>query len=264
MSDTEIVASIILTTLLILLLIAGVTISFFIASRQRSKQQVELAQARLTYEMELRQVETEVSEHLMQQFAQELHDNIGHILTCIRLEVENKKLDHPGLDKILNPVETYLDDASHQLRLLSRSLNTDYISNVGLDNAIQIEVERQKQLKKFDVHYEHNYFQSSLDKNQELMAFRIFQEVTQNAMRHSKAKNLYVSLKSSPDFELCVRDDGKGFLVEDMMQSPKASGLKNVLKRASMADLDCEVNSLLGEGCTYTLHNKKVSVKSAL
>jgi len=256
MDNFDIVVAIIFTTLLILLLIAGVTLSFFIAARQRERQQVALAQARLQYEQELRQVEAEVSEHLMQQFAQELHDNIGHILTCIRLEVENRKLDQPGLDTVFGQVEVYLDEASQQLRLLSRSLNTDYITHVGLDNAMEVEVQRQRQLKKFDVHFEQRYTPAALDKNQEVMVFRIFQEIMQNALRHSRAKNVYVSLASDPRFELHVMDDGKGFALNDVMESPKASGLKNVIKRAAMANLTCEIEATPGTGCKYLLSEK--------
>jgi signal transduction histidine kinase len=194
-----------------------------------------------------------VSEQLMQQFAQELHDNIGHTLICMRLEVENRKIDNPDVTGILSPIESYLDEASNQLRLLSRSLNTDYVSSAGLYNAIQLEVERQQQLKKFHIHWHHDYTHQLLDKNQELMTFRIFQEIVHNAIRHSKAKNLYITLRTTPVFELCVRDDGKGFHPEETLQTPSASGLKNMLKRASMAGLTCQIDSKPGAGCTYTL-----------
>ncbi len=258
MNNTEIIIAIVFSTLLILLLIAGITISFFVAGKQRSKQQIELAQARLNYERELRQVETEVSEHLMLQFAQELHDNIGHILTCIRLEIENKKLDNPEVQGLLAPTEKYLDEASQQLRLLSRSLNTDYISTHGLANAIHVEIERQQQLKKFQIHVNETPGVSVLDKNQELMTFRIFQEIIHNAMRHSRAKNLFINLNYAPSFELTVRDNGIGFNWEEIIKTPRASGLRNVMKRAALADLICRVESEVGKGCEYKLTKKEM------
>lgn len=257
MTNVDLILAIVVTTLLILLLIAGLTISFFVANRQRTKQQMELAQTRLTYEKELRQVETEVSEQLTQHFAQELHDNLGHILTCIRLEVENKKLDHPEIENLLAPTEKYLDEASQQLRLLSRSLNTDYIATHGLANAIHIEIERQQHLKKFNIQLDEVPGNTELDKNQELMVFRIFQEIVHNAMRHSRAKNLFIALHYTPFFKLTVRDDGRGFSWEETLKTPRASGLKNVLKRAALANLSCQVESEVDKGCTYTLTKKE-------
>lgn len=253
MTQDDIILSIILSTLLILLLLAGIAISFFIASRQRSKQQFELAQARLNYEKELRKVELEVSEQLMQHFAQELHDNIGHSIACIRLELENKKIDHPEFENTFHTMETFVEDASQQLRLLSRSMNTDYIAQNGLLTAIDIEVERQRQLRKFAVQWEHNYRDHVLDKNQELIVFRIFQEIIHNAIKHSRSKNVFITLHSSPTFTLTVKDDGKGFQLKDTLETSRASGLKNIIRRASMAGLACDIQSTPGNGCVYHL-----------
>lgn len=251
--SNDIAIGIILSTLLILLLIAGVAISFFVAARERSKQQVLLGQTRLNYEKELRQVETEVSEYMMQQFAHELHDNIGHILTCMKLAVENKKLDNPGDAGNYTLFEKYLDEGSQQLRLLSRSLNTDYVSSNGLLNAIQLEIERQQQLKKFQVHYNQSGSGITLDKNQQLMTFRIFQEIIQNSIKHSRAKNVYVTIHTTPQFELDVVDDGTGFDVDGVLSTPKSSGLKNIIKRAEMSNLVCTINSTKDNGCSYKI-----------
>jgi two-component system, NarL family, sensor kinase len=254
MDNTEIILSIVLTTLLILLLIAGIVISFFISNRQQVKQQVELAQTRLGYEKELRKVESEVSEHMMQKFARELHDNIGQILTCIHLEVENRKMDHPALENELRPIGTYVEDATRQLRLLSRSLNTEYVSGIGLTKAIEIEIERQQQLKKFSIQWHCDAQHSTLDKNQDLVVFRIFQEVINNAMRHSAAKTVSISLAFHPQFELTISDDGKGFSPEQIFRTNDASGLKNIVRRAAMAGLACELRAAPGSGCTYVLN----------
>ena len=253
MRESDVVLAIVFTTLLILLLVAGIVIAFFLVNRQRIKQQMSLAQARITYEQELRQVETEVSEALREQFAQELHDNIGHILTCMRLEIENRKLDNAESITVLAPIENYLEEASQQLRLLSRSFNTDYITHLGLTNAIQLEVDRQQQLRKLEIHWEKGTEPPALDRNQELMTFRIFQEIVHNAIRHSKAKNLHIILTSTPFFELSIGDDGRGFSVDEILASSKASGLKNIIKRAGMAQLDCLIKSNPGQGCVYVL-----------
>ena len=80
--DPDVLFAVVSSVLLILLLIAGITIVFFITGRQRIRQQVELAESKLAFERELRTVETEVTESIMTQFAQELHDNIGQLLTA--------------------------------------------------------------------------------------------------------------------------------------------------------------------------------------
>lgn len=255
MANTEIVLFIVLTTMLILLLIAGIVISFFIASREKAKQQVVLAEAKLNYEKELRKVEVEVGEHLMQKIALELHDNIGQILTCVHLEVENRKLDHPALEPSFNAMTNYLNEASSQLRLLSRSLNTEFVTKTGLQQAIDAELVRQLKLNRFAIDWQSDNQSSTLDSNQQLVAFRIFQEILNNAMKHSHARNLVVRLSFARGFELQVADDGNGFSLPEVLNRG-ASGVANILRRASLAGFHCDISTQPGSGCKYMLRNK--------
>lgn len=246
MNDNQIVLGVLFTTLLLLLLVAGIFISIYMAGKRR-------LQLELNYEKELRKVETEVSEQMMEHFAQELHDNIGHTLTCMRVVIENKKLDLPEMEHTFLPIEGFLEEASQQLRLLSRSLNTEYIANIGLIAAIQLEVDRINQLRRQKVHWSYDADNLLLDHNQELMTFRIFQEMMHNSIKHSQARNITVWLAGNTGFELVVSDDGKGFDVQQTEQSPKASGLKNIRKRALMAGFTCSIESNPGEGCRYSI-----------
>lgn len=252
--DPNILLAIICSTLLILLLIAIVVIILFISGRQKTKQEMEMTQAKLSYEQELRKVETEVKEQVMGQFAHELHDNIGQLLTAMHIQIENQKLDHPALAEGLKPVEFYLGDVTRQLKLLSRTLNNDYVGQIGLLLALQTEADRLSALRRFQVHFPLMQGTTNLDKNSELMVFRIFQEITQNALRHSAAKNLYIAIDNSANgFEMTVRDDGKGFDAKQMLASPKGSGLLNIIKRAKLSGLTCEISSKPGEGTLFTL-----------
>ena len=250
----DIILSIVSATLLILLLIAGIAITFFMSSRQRMRQEQILVETKLDFERELRQVETEVSEHVMSQFANELHDNIGQLLTAMHIEIENRKLDSPNSQEEYKPLEIYLNEVTQQLRLLSKTFNNDFIAHNGLFNAIQLEVNRLNNLRRFTVHMDADSAISVLKKNEELMVFRIFQEILQNVMKHAGAKNVFIRLKTNPEeFELEVTDDGIGFDYEEVFKQNKASGLRNILKRSSLAQLECTIQTKLGEGTSYIL-----------
>lgn len=252
-SSVSIFIAIILITLIILLLIAGIIITFFITGRQRIQQEMQVAETKLNFERELRQVETEVSEHVMSQFAQELHDNIGQLLTAMHIQIENQKLEHPALVDGFKPVEIYLGEVTQHLRLLSRTLNNDYLGHIGLLSALQLEVDRLRALKRFTIHWQTVSGLTLLEKNQELMVFRIFQEITQNALRHSSAKNIYISVSLENGFELSVKDDGKGFDKESIFATDKASGLRNIIKRSRLAGMDCVIESTPGKGSLFIL-----------
>jgi signal transduction histidine kinase len=250
----DVALTIIATSLLILLLIAGIAIIFFISSKQRTNQIIEITQLKLSYEQEVRKVESEVSEQLMEQFAREIHDNIGQLLTAMHMQIENQKLDYPALAEGLKPVEIYVSEVTQQLRLLSRTLNTDYVGQIGLLEAIRLEMERLINLRKFNVTWKIEEGHLLLEKTQELMLFRIFQEIIQNMLRHSFAKNVSIIFRPLGEkFELYVQDDGKGFILDGVLQSPKASGLKNILKRSKLAGIDCTIETAPGKGCNFIL-----------
>lgn len=254
MNNGDVALSVISITSLVLLLISGIIIVFFQAGRQRLKQQMEMAESKLNYEKELRKVETEVSEEMMQQFGQELHDNIGQLLTAVHIQLENIKIDYPALKDGFKPMETYLSDATQQLRMLSRTMNNDYIGHTGLLGAMEVELNRVKALRRFEVHWKPVSGSSHLRKEQELMLFRVFQEIIQNCLRHSQAKNLYVSVDNTNEgFELKMEDDGMGYHVEATLQSNKASGLRNIIKRSEWAGMQCTIRSAPGNGCAITL-----------
>lgn len=250
----DIILSIVSATLLILLLIAGIVITFFIAGRQRMRQEQVLTETKLTFERELRQVETEVSEHMMAQFAHELHDNIGQLLTAMHIEIENRKLDEPEKPEVFKPLEIYLGEISQQLRLLSQTLNNDFVVRNGLVQAIRLEVNRMNNLQRFRAHLDANSVSSVLKKDEELVVFRIFQEILHNVMKHAGAKQVFIRLDADREkFELEVKDDGKGFDYEAVFSQNKASGLRNILKRAALANLECTIETKPGEGTRYFL-----------
>lgn len=255
MNSETVVISIVLTTLVILVLIAGIAIVFFIAGRQKIKQQVELAETRLRHEQDLRQAEIEVGESIMEDVGQELHDNIGQRLTYMRLALENCKLDDPALEEILQPLEGHLADAAEELSLLSRSMNTEFINNLGLTGAMQMEVKRLTKLNRHNIVWEPPATAPVISNRQQLMAFRIFQEMLHNIAKHSRCKNITIHLSDDGGFCLHVTDDGRGFDAAAVLASPKASGLRNMVKRASVVGMQCTIESSPGNGCSYLLRN---------
>lgn len=250
----DLILSIVAVTLLILLLIAGIVITFFISGRQRLRQDKQLAETKLAFEQELRRVEAEVSEHILNQFAGELHDNIGQLLTAMHIEIENGKLDHPNHPEVYKLLEVYLGEVSQQLRLLSKTYNNDFLAHNGLVQSIQLEVNRLNHLKRFKVHLDVETTGSTLKKEEELMVFRIVQEILQNVMKHAEAKNVFIRLKSDPElFRMEITDDGKGFDYEGMKQQSGGSGLRNIFKRAVLANLECTIHTKTGAGTSYIL-----------
>jgi signal transduction histidine kinase len=244
---------IILSTLIILVLVTGVVIAIFRAHRQRITQQMQLSQARLDYEKELRTVTQEVQEQILNQISQELHDNIGQLLIVAHLQVEQEKARNLQSAGSLSAVTDTIGNVLRQVRLLSHSLNTELVHQRGLVAAIDQEVVRLRELRHIRIHWEHDDTDPPLSKDQSLMAFRIFQELISNTLKHARAGDIYITMTGRDGFSLTVADNGRGFEPQTMLQSPDGAGLKNMVKRAALARLQCRMESAPGEGSRITI-----------
>lgn len=253
MTDLDIKYTIVLITLLVVILLGGVVIAYFVMGRQKNRQQQRLAETQLEHERKLRKQEMDLAEQLMTRFARELHDGMGHELTCLRLELENLKLDQPTFETHLNAFDSHLAETSHQLKHLSRTFNTDFISGKDFSEMVTIELSRQERIAPFEFEFIKRNKKQELKENQKTALFRILQEVLTNAVKHSKATKVTIELGVHPDKVLKISDDGVGFDPQVMINSGKASGLRNIMKRAELAGFKCNVKSELREGTSYSV-----------
>lgn len=250
----DIVLGIVATTIVILLLVTGVVYSSFRIQQQRAQQKEELAATRLAFERELRAIEIEEKEKILHQLAYELHDNAGQILVAMHMQIQTQKNLFPDLAEGYKPIEIYLSEVTQQLRLLSKTLNSDAILQNGFEGAVRLEAERLRSMKTFAVNLEIHVSGLSMDKDAQLMTFRIFQEIIQNILKHAHATIIDIHLSADANqFELIVKDNGNGFDYENLFQENKASGVKNILNRAKLAGLECTFETKPNGGTTVIL-----------
>jgi signal transduction histidine kinase len=255
LSDTNLIISFLITVSVVLLLIASIIIIVIIAGKQRIKQSVQLAETHLAYEKELRTTQQEIQSQLLNQVSSELHDNIGQLLTLMRIQIQTGKIKNPGLNDMFAPVDKTLSETIEQVRALSHSLSSDLLERKGLLETITAEVIRLQQLKHFQLEFLHDDTEPALENDQKLMVFRMFQEMINNILKHAQASKVLITLKGREIFELEIRDDGKGYDVDQMLSSPDGAGLKNIIRRATLARLECRLSSSTGTGSSCIIQN---------
>jgi signal transduction histidine kinase len=255
----DIELTVVFTTFIIVLLIFGVAITIFIAYRMRVSNEMKMAQMQLKYEKELRTVQNEVQEQVLNNVGRDLHDNIGQLLSFMNVQIENKKVLMPESASSFDPLQEVLGKVINEVRFLGRSLNSDVIEDDGLLKTIQADITRLKQLSHFELEWVNDETEPPLNTDQRLMAFRIFQEMVNNSLKHSEAEHMRVSFTGKDLFILVVEDDGIGFDPAEKLRSSTGSGLRNIIKRAGLANLTCNIDSAPGKGCIFTLKQLTVS-----
>lgn len=254
---SEVVIIVLAGTFLMLLLVIFIVSFFFVHQRRQQKYQQEKAALKAQFEQEILTSENEIKEETMKYISRELHDNVVQMLSLVKIQLNNLSEDFPASQKIIQSKE-YLTSAISDLRSLSKTLNTDNILHEGLANTIRFELKRIEKASNIIIEYEERISLNMLDNKQEIIIFRIFQELMQNILKHAKAKKIVVLLEDSKEFfKLEVTDDGIGFDFKEKLNNKgfeSGAGLANMVYRAKLLKGSFEVSKASGGGSTSIIH----------
>ncbi|HKW83253.1 MAG TPA: PAS domain-containing protein [Burkholderiaceae bacterium] len=169
--------------------------------------------------------------------ARELHDELGQILSALRLEVAGLRMrfaqDNPGIAERASNMLVLVDSVIRVQRDLVSSLRPA-ILDMGIGPALEWLVSEFVGHSGVQCELQMSETQLNLDADQTTMVFRIVQESLTNIARHAQARRVVVALAHGPDgYLLTVRDDGKGF-DRAAVRDPKSLGLVGLHERAQM------------------------------
>src|SRR3954465_10865734 len=104
--------------------------------RRRAIHEKEMYDLKARYERTLFESQLEIQEQTFRNISQEIHDNIGQVLSLAKLNLNTMHVGDPdnSKDKISNTTEL-LTKAIKDLRDLSRLLHPDYLQEMGLENS---------------------------------------------------------------------------------------------------------------------------------
>jgi signal transduction histidine kinase len=210
----------------------------------------------------------EIQEHTFQDISQEIHDNIGQILSLAKLHIAT--MDGGGdpiLDNKIRDSKSLVTKAIADLRNLSHRLNTGYIAEVGFDTAVKREMDTIQRSGAFETKFVIAGRPVRFDAQKELILFRIVQELLNNILKHARAGTILVELDYTPRALLVtVQDDGQGFHTGSLdlgangheeEQHPSAGrglGLKSMNHRAGLIEAEFQLISTVGVGTTAHIH----------
>ena len=192
--------------------------------------------------------------------AQELHDGIMNKLSSTRLNLHllAKNSASPSQKKTLEFIEG-IRHIEKEIRCVAHGLSTEFFANkTSFIAIIDSFVEEQKLLSKVKCHVEidPDINWQILPGSTKIHIFRILQEAFQNINKHSKAKNVIISIfDKRTHSSLEIYDDGIGFSLNG---KKKGIGLQNIYSRAKSCNGMAEIKTHAGAGTTIivTIPNK--------
>jgi len=181
--------------------------------------------------------------------AHELHDEIGQHLTAIHVDASviksAKSLDvaKRSADAIDDVVSMMMDILRSMLQRLRPGGLDDVSFIVALEELMNNWQERHLNV---ELNYSFTGEFVALDESVQLTIYRVVQECMTNISRHSRAKNVWVSLsEDSKTLSLQVSDDGQGFTLRQQWQRFGLAGMK---ERVDSVNGDLEIKTELNQG----------------
>ena len=199
-------------------------------------------------------------ERLRTRIATDLHDDIGATLSAISLYAETLKSQKSISEAQLNNILSKIGESSREM--VGSMSDIVWAINPANDEGEKF-VNRMRsyaadlcQAKDIRLHFggEEDMQKVRLSLEHRKNMYLIFKESLNNAVKYSKAGNIYVNLNvQGSQLIMTIADDGVGF---DMETVGKGNGLKNIHSRAAMIGAGLKLTSRTGEGTTIELKTK--------
>ena len=196
----------------------------------------------------------EIQEAERRQLGRELHDEIGQLLTGLRLLL--KPNDDASADVVKTRFEqarVIVDDLLERVRGLSFDLRPAALDQFGLLPALLALFERYVDQTGVLVDFKHEGVEGRFAPEVETTAYRIVQEALTNVARHAGVSEVTVSVRATADMlRLYVEDRGRGFDPEVAWATPRSSGLAGMQERVLLLDGHLTIESRPRAGTKLT------------
>lgn len=230
----------------LMLLMSGFIVFMVVMHRNRQlKNRHQLLQMQSNYEQAILHSRVEMQNQTFAYIGKELHDNLGQVLSLIKLNLAS------GTEDGVYNSRQLLATAIQDMRSLSKSLDLDWAENLSLSQFIRNELTKLNRTGEISPRFLDAATFDIENVQNRVIVFRIVQECLNNIMKHAGATELTVSLKEMGDKRLLeIRDNGRGFNGSEVSHG---SGLLNIRQRAALIGAEVRWESQPGYGTNFVL-----------
>ncbi|MET0392234.1 MAG: ATP-binding protein [Chitinophagaceae bacterium] len=218
----------------------------------KRKNTILLEKERMSIEFEqtLLHSKVEIQEETLNRVSGEIHDNIGQVLSLVRLNLNT--IETATEEEKIDRMDQLMEKAINDLRNLSHSLDTDIISKSGWIKATERLFNDLAKTGTFRVAFTAEEILPLLSTEKSIILFRMIQEITNNIIKHAKAREIkFQAVGNEMQIVLSISDDGKGF---DKATASAGAGLQNLENRAKLIGAKLYIHTEPGSGTTIIIH----------
>ena len=204
----------------------------------------------------------EIREEESTRIAREIHDELGQILTGIKMDLaflEDALLEQSNTsqrDKLINKIEStskLVDGAIQTVRKVTTELRPAILDSMGILAAIEWQAEEFQRRTGIACEYNSPLENIELDRDRSTTIFRILQESLTNIVRHAKATKVRITFRKEDNaLFFDVIDNGSGMLYQDVKKL-NSFGILGMKERATLIGGHVEIHSIPGKGTTVSV-----------
>jgi len=245
----------ILIATLVMLMMAVFAIVFVIYYQQRRlEQEKKLRDIEKSYQKMLLETALHSEESERRRIAQDLHDDIGTMLSLTKLSLnqltkilykDSSRLfsfssdtsNSPRTELTLSKAQSLVEETIVHVRRITRDLVPTTLDQFGLVAAIEEFIQRMGESYVLSVQFHCDSEDIPRQSPKvELALYRIMQELVNNAIKHANCDEIVIDLRlEQGKIELQVTDNGKGFDPTAIQIIGQAGlGLRNIESRLSV------------------------------
>jgi signal transduction histidine kinase len=193
-----------------------------------------------------------------------LHHNVGKVLSTINLNLHRLEKQHTlamgepsQLNELLVQTRELSEEASIEVHNIIRIVQPPLLADFGLVAAIADLCTKINESTYWQVSFQYNDSHVRLKSDAEFSLYRIIQELFSNAMRHSGATHIVVSLHRTPEeIMLVFTDNGAGFDRDEIyrLEPRKRYGFTNLESRIELMSGSLQLD-------TYSKGGTRVEIK---
>lgn len=231
--------------ILIISLLIAVLLYFYYQNKDKKIKLRIAEQDRRVSEM---LVEAEQNER--SRIARDLHDSVSQKLAVMQMHLS---MIETAQTESINNVNNILQQSIADVRGISHNLYPKDLEK-GIVPALE-GLCAQNNFVNFDIKFtlkaDDSVTKASLSKNIQLVIYRIVQEISNNALKYSKANKLIIELMiKDGKIALLISDNGIGFNASNL-ESAKGIGLRNIIERIKQISGKVTIKSKEQEGTQF-------------
>jgi two-component system NarL family sensor kinase len=250
----EVLIVMIVGIMVFLLMAAIILIFLYQYQRRRFQQQQQMSDLKQQFKERSLRAEMDIQEQTFLAVSQEIHDNVGQLLSLAKVQVhiinERQQMD----PKLLEGIKDNIGKALTDLRDLSKSLNSERFRLGSIHEAFLQEAERVNKWGIIRAEVQVEGQAREIAPQRKLILFRILQESIQNCIKHAEASELFIVFRYMAEgIHIDIRDNGKGFDPEAVFRNGGGQGLENIRTRVELTGGTHTIKSIPREGTQITL-----------